>query len=148
MEFHKKLTPATQSSRVLIRQSNMISPLGVFTTMLLNLLLEIVFPHESLHVREKRFAPAKGQNLAGHRVWTCSSLFTWCTVTCSLPFFVAGIIPELPWINLLMSMMSYIPFLSLVIWHDTPESPIKVFFVNEKKCYHWWYTSYQPQRAV
>ena len=55
MEFHRKLTPANQPSRVLIWRSNMISPLGVFTMMLLNLLLEILFPCESLHVREKLF---------------------------------------------------------------------------------------------
>ena len=59
MEFHKKSTPVTQPSQVLICRSKIILPLGVITTMLLNSLLDILFSHESSHVREKRFALPK-----------------------------------------------------------------------------------------
>ena len=37
-------------------------------TMLLQWLLEIVFPCKSLHARENKFAPVLGQNFTGHRV--------------------------------------------------------------------------------
>ena len=56
--------------------------------------LDILFSCKSLHMKENRFAPALGQIFMGHRVstvpWTCQ------TYTCSLPFFIAGIILELP----------------------------------------------------
>ena len=76
MEFHKKSTLATQPSQVLIQQSNITSPLRIFTMMLLNSSLKILFPCKSLHMREKRFARADGENFTGHRGWTCSSPFT------------------------------------------------------------------------
>ena len=69
MQSHRKLTPVTQPSCILIQHSNIISPLGVLMTMLLNSLLEILFPQKSLPMKEKRFASAKGQNFTGHRVW-------------------------------------------------------------------------------
>ena len=115
LESHKKLTPATQPSRVLIWQSRMISLVGVLTTMLFQWSLEILFPCESLHIKENRFKPAFGKNFKGHRVWNCSVPSTSHTITWSLPFFVAGIIPELPWMDASISMMSYKPVLSLVI---------------------------------
>ena len=106
LESHRKSTSATQPSWVLIRWSSTMSLLGVLITMLFNWSLEILFPLKSLHVKENRFAPAMGQNLTGHRVWTCSALLTCHTITSSLSFFVAGIIPELPWIDSSMPMTS------------------------------------------
>ena len=81
------------------------------TTMLLGWLLEILFLCESLHIRENRFAPALGKNFMGTRVCTHSVLLTVQTLTCSLPFFVAGIIPDLPWINSLILVMSHKPII-------------------------------------
>ena len=91
-----KSTPATQPLRVLIWWSRMMSPFGVLITLLFRWSHEILFPCNSLHLREKWFAPALGQNITGHRVWTCSVPLTCHILTHSLPFFVAGIIQE-PW---------------------------------------------------
>ena len=100
-------------------QPNWISPLGLLITMLLDSLLEVLFPCESLQVRKKRFAPAIGQNFTGHRVWTCSSPLTCHTITFSLPFFVAGIIPEFG-------------LICRCQWHHT------------YNYHHWWYGMMHP----
>ena len=130
LALRRKSTPVNQPSWVFIWQLRMILSVGVLTMMLFWWSLAILFPCKSLQVKENRFAPALGQNFTGHRVWICSVPLTLHILTWSLSFFVAGIMPELPWIELLMSMTSYKPASSLVIWHDVPESPIKVFFVN------------------
>ena len=110
----------------------MISLVGVLTTMLFWWSLEILLLCESLHVKEKRFTPALGKNFTGHRVWICSVPLTWHTLTRSLPFLITGLIWELPWMDSSVSLTSFKPVLSLMTWHDAPESPIQVFFVNEK----------------
>ena len=46
----------------------------------------IIFPCESLHNRENRFAPALEQNFRGHRVWINSVPSTCQMLTCSLSF--------------------------------------------------------------
>ena len=138
LALQRKLTLESQPSRVLIWQSTMILPVRVLTTMLF---------HWSL-VRENRFAPALGQNFTGHKVWTSSVLLIWHNLTCSLPFFIAGIMPELPWMDTSILVTSYRPVWSLVIWHNAPESPIQIFFMNEKMCHDLRCTIYQPPRAV
>ena len=129
--FQRNSTPATQPSWALILQSRMILPFVEWTTTLFWWPLDILFLCKSLHVREDRFAHTLGQNFTGHRMCTCSVPLTCHAFMHTLPFFVAGIIPELPWIDSLMSVMSYIPVSLLVIWNDAPESPIQAFLVNE-----------------
>ena len=73
-----------------------------------------------------------GAKLYGNRVWTHSVPSTWCTLTHSLLFFVMSIMPELPLMDLLILVTSYRHVSSWVIWHDAPESPIQVFFMNKK----------------
>ena len=68
VESHRKSTPTTQPSWVLILWSRMISSVGVLTTILFQCSLEILFPCKSLHIRENWFTPALGQNYTGHRV--------------------------------------------------------------------------------
>ena len=148
LALHRKSTPATQLSWVLIWGSRMLLPVGVLTTMMFWWSLANLFPCKNLHIRENRFAHALGQNFTGHRVWNHSVPLTWHTLTQSLPFFIAGIIPELPWIDSSMRKTSYKPVSLLMTWRDAPESPIQVFFVNKKMCHHQWCTSYQPPKAV
>ena len=69
----RKSTPVTQPSQILIWRSS---------TILFHWSLEILFPRESSHLNENRFTPAAiGQNVTGYRVWTCSLLLTWHTIT-------------------------------------------------------------------
>ena len=132
LALQRRSTLVTQPSWVLIWGSRMISPVGVLTTMFC-WSLAVLFSCKSLHIRENRFAPALGQNFTSYRVWT---------------HFLAGIMPELPWIDSLMLVTLYRPVSLLVIGHDAPDSLIQIFFVNKKMCHHLWCTSYQPLRAV
>ena len=87
---------------------------------------------KSLHVRKNRLAPALGQNLMGHRVITHSVSSTCWTLMGGFPIWVAGMFPEPPWIYTLMFIMSNRLVSLFVMWDDSLESPIHVFFVNKK----------------
>ena len=127
----RTLTLTTQSSQVLIWQSEMILPSDELSSMLFPLSLDILFPCKSSHVRENRFAPALGQNFMGYRVWTCSVQSTYWMLIQSFPFFINGLLPELPcidsWILITLNRL----VLSLAIWQEAPELPIQIFLMKE-----------------
>ena len=61
-------TLATQPSLVLVQHLRIILPFVELSTMLFLWSLDIVFLCKSLHIREKGFACASGQNFMGQRV--------------------------------------------------------------------------------
>ena len=106
---------ATQPSWVLIQQSRMILSFVDLIMILFWWSLVIFFSCKILHVTENRFTHALGQNFMGQRVWIHSVLSTCPTLIQSLPFFIAGMFPELPWIYLLMLMTLNRPVLLFAV---------------------------------
>ena len=108
----------------------------------------MVFLCERLHIRENRFAPALGQNIMGHRVWTLSIPLTCHALTCSLPFFVVFIILELSWINSLILWCQTNQYHCL--WYGMMHQSLwsRYSLWTNRKYHHWWCKSYQPQKAV
>ena len=113
----------------------MISPSKEQPMMLFFWSLLMMFPCNSLHMREHKFTPAIGENFMGHRLCTHWVPLTCKTLTQSFPFLVIIILPEFSCTNLLIMVISKRLVSSFVMWHNVPESPLHMFFVNM------WYVS-------
>ena len=70
-----------------------------------------------------------GKNFTGHRMWTHLAPSTYQTLTWSLPFFVAGMVLEISWIDLLMSITLNRLASSFMMWH--------AYHRLKSTCYSW-----------
>ena len=77
--------------------------------------------------KKNRFVLVISQHLISHKVCSIFLPPLHSTFVNSLFFSATFILPDLPWTGLSIPMMSHIPILLFMIWHDMPQSSIKDF---------------------